>query len=290
MKLQEAGELLLMESASRRLSPRTIEYYRDRLATVIRTVGDKSITSITSVDLRKVFVECSERSVPNNYRFLTRLFHFLIDEELLKRNPMEKVRAPKIEQRVIQPHSLDEIRTLFNTAEVNPRSHHIRQRDATIFALLVGTGIRREELCNLKDEDVKLPEGIMLIRGKGRKQRLVPIPIHLRKIIARYQSVRKARTAGKNCDRFFRNRYGLEITPESLTLMIKRLGDAAGVRTHPHKLRHSFATHFMVNDGADVLSLQAICGWSTLAMATRYSHATMPKLQRSMDSFSPSCE
>jgi site-specific recombinase XerD len=251
VKLQEAGELLLIESASRRLSPRTVEYYRDRLATAVRTVGDKSITSITSVDPRKVFVECSERSGPNNYRFLTRLFNFLINEEVIKHNPMEKARAPKIEQRVIQPHSLDGIQTLFRTAKVNPRSHFIRLRDAAIFALLVGTGIRREELCNLKDEDVKLAEGVMLIRSKGRKQRLVPIPIHLRKMMARYQSVRKAKTA---------------------------------------KLRHSFATHFMANDGADVLSFQPICGWSTLAMATRYSHATMPKLQRSMDSFSPSCE
>jgi site-specific recombinase XerD len=105
-----------------------------------------------------------------------------MEEELIKRNPMEKVRTPKIEQKVIQPHSLDEIKTLYKAAK--DMRGHIGLRDSSIFATLVGTGIRREELCNLKDEDVKLAEGVMLIRGKGRKQRLVPIPIHLRKMIS----------------------------------------------------------------------------------------------------------
>jgi integrase/recombinase XerC len=96
--------------------------------------------------------------------------------------------------------------------------------------------------------------------------------------------------AGRDCDRFFRSRNGIALRPEALTLMIGRLGDTAGIKTHPHKLRHTFATHYMSNDGADVLTLQAICGWSTLAMAQRCSHTTVAKLQRSIDSFSPNCE
>jgi integrase/recombinase XerC len=129
----------------------------------------------------------------------------------------------------------------------------------------------------------------MLIHGKGRKQRLVPM--HLRKMMQRYQTMRKGtRVAERKCNRFFRSRHGVELRPQALTLMIKRLGAAATIKTHPHKLRHTFATHYMSNDGADIMSLQAICGWSTLAMPVKYAKASMPKLQRSMDNFSPSCE
>jgi integrase/recombinase XerC len=151
--------------------------------------------------------------------------------------------------------------------------------------------MRREELCNLREENVRLKDAVMLIHGKGRKQRLIPIPVHLIKLLARYQATRnQSRVFDHKCDRFFRSRHGGPMTPDALTQLMVELGNHAGIKLHPHLLRHTFATMFMANDGADVLTLQAICGWSTLAMAQRYSHSTMPKLQRSMDSFSPSCE
>jgi site-specific recombinase XerD len=256
---------------------------------VVRVLGDKTATSVTTLDLRRVIVESPERTAPNNYHFMRRLFRFMLEEGIIRTNPMEKVRPPKIEQKITQAHTQDEIQNLYKTAKT--LRGYAGLRDAVIFALLVGTGIRREELCSLKDDDVNLVDGIMLIRGKGRKQRLVPIPIHLRKMMAHYQTMRKGtKVADRKCDRFFRSRNGVELRPQALTLMIKRLGQTAGIKTHPHKLRHTFATHYMSNDGADIMSLQAICGWSTLAMPVKYAKASMPKLQRSMDSFSPSCE
>ena len=277
-----------MESASRRLSKATQKFYSDRTDAIIRLIGNKPVEKVTVTDLRRALTECPERSAPLNYRFLKRLFNFLIAEEVLKISPMDKLRPPKIEQRVIEPLTQVQLQKLFRVAR-SARGFGIR--DSAMLATLAGTGIRREEMCNLRDEDVRLKDGVMLIHGKGRKQRLIPVPVHLMKMLARYRSTRNSsKSYDAKCDRFFRSRSGRALTPDALTQVMIELGHSAGIKLHPHLLRHTFATMFMANDGADVLTLQAICGWSSLAMAQRYSHATMPKLQRSMDSFSPSCE
>jgi site-specific recombinase XerD len=77
------------------------------------------------------------------------------------------------------------------------------------------------------------------------------------------------------------------MTGPNLTTLMIRLGRRAGVDLHPHRLRHTFATSFMSHDGADVLHLKEICGWTTLAMANRYAKPTMAKMIRMVDSFSP---
>lgn len=134
MKLLEAGELLLMECRARRLSPNTLEYYSQRLVAMVRTIGDKTATSVTTLDLRRVIVESPERGAPNNYHFMRRLFRFMLEDGIIRTNPMEKVRPPKIEQKVVQPHTQDEIQTLYKAAK-NMRGF-AGLRDAVIFATL----------------------------------------------------------------------------------------------------------------------------------------------------------
>ncbi len=164
--------------------------------------------------------------------FLNRLFRFLMDDEILAKNPMAKIRPPKVEQKVVDPISPAEIQKCFKAARAD--RGYIGVRDSVIFATLVSTGLRREELCSLSDADVRIDDGALLVHGKGRKQRLVPIPESLKKMLAHYK--------------FARND---------------------------------------VKAGADILTLQAICGWSQLGMAQRYAKPSMAKMQRSMDSFSP---
>jgi integrase/recombinase XerD len=109
------------------------------------------------------------------------------------------------------------------------------------------------------------------------------------RILSKYEAMRAdTRVYGRSdCEQFFRNRTGHALTPEALTQIIRRIGKGAGIKLYPHLLRHTFCTHFMANDGADVLSLQSIAGWSTIAMADRYAKSQLPKLKRSMESFSP---
>jgi site-specific recombinase XerD len=274
-----------MDAAARRLSPLTLDFYRTRTKVITKIVGDKRIDLVTAADCRLVLVKCSEGTVLHNFSFMRRLFRFLVAEEILDRDPMAKLTPPKVESKVIEPLSIDEMVRCYKRARA--QGGLLGVRDAAIFATLVGTGLRRAELCQLRDEDVRLSEGIMLIHGKGRKQRLVPIPSDLRVVMSQYLYRRKDSRAGGSCDRFFRDRNGTPMVPSNLTMLMARLGRRAGVHLHPHRLRHTFASAFMSHDGSDVLHLQQICGWSTLTMAQRYAKPTIAKMIRMVDSFSP---
>jgi site-specific recombinase XerD len=285
MTITDAAELLAMDAAARRLSPLTLVFYRDRAKAIVKTVGDKRVDLITPTDLRAVLASCTEGTVLHNYSFMRRLFRFLVAEEILDRNPMVKLQPPKVESKVVNPLTTEEMVRCFKAAKA--QGGLLGVRDAAIFATLVGTGLRREELCSLRDEDVRVGEGIMLIHGKGRKQRLVPIPGDLRVLLGQYLYRRRDSRAGGSCDRFFRDRNGTPMIPGNLTTLMGRLGRKVGVHLHPHRLRHTFATGFMSHDGSDVLHLKEICGWTTLAMANRYAKPSMAKMIRMVDSFSP---
>src|ERR1700688_992587 len=286
MKLSEATELLLMDAAARRLSPMTIRFYRQRCQSVIKVIGDSRAEHITANDVRSALASTTAASARLNFAFLRRLFRFLHDEEVTSRNPLERVTAPKTLQKVIYPLTIEEIRRCYKYARVNRGFFGLR--NSVIFATLLGTGMRRQELCSLREKDVRISERLLLVHGKGGTQRLLPIPSSLKQLLARYRFARnETRVASRQCDRFFRDRGGGPLTPANVTRVLERLGKVAGVHLHPHRLRHTFATAYMSNDGADVLSLQSICGWSTIAMATRYTKPSLDKLKRSMESFSP---
>jgi site-specific recombinase XerD len=210
----------------------------------------------------------------------------LVSEELLDKDPSLKLSPPKSPQTIVQPFSLAEMTAMFKAAKAQQGWTGIR--DTAVFATLIGTGLRRFELCGLKESDVDLTQGILKVLGKGNKERLVPIPIRLRQILLRY-SIERAdtRVYGKPCEFFFRDRNGAELTPNALTRIIRRLGTSIGIKAWTHRTRHSFCTYFMDNAGADVLVLKEIAGWTNLDMAMTYCKPTMRKLQQSQDDFSP---
>jgi integrase/recombinase XerD len=288
VNITDATELLVMEVLSRKLSKNTVTFYRARCLAVRRVVGDKRIDLITTTDLRQVLATSTPASSAHNYKYMARLFRFLVDEEVILKNPMGKLTRPKVEQKVVQPLTAEEVNRCYKAAKATGGRQGAR--DAAIFATLVSTGIRREELCSLRESEVRLKEGMMLIHGKGNKQRLVPIPNSIRVMLGHYLFHRRDSKAEGRSDYFFKGRLGAQLQPSNLTLLMGRLGRRTGIHLHPHRLRHTFATMFMANDGADILTLQAICGWSQLSQAQRYAKPSMEKMQRSMDAFSPSIE
>lgn len=284
MNLKDATALMSMDAAARRLSRNTIKFYQERCRVVERIVGDKRIDLITATDLRQVLAQCTSGSAEHNYRFLAQLFRFLISEEVLEKNPMAKLKRPMVEQKVIQPLSAEDVKRCYKAAK--SAGGILGFRDASIIATFLATGIRREELCTLAEADVRLGQGVMLIHGKGRKQRLVPIPTALRVTLGHYFFQRRDSRAEGRSDRFFKGRNGRALEPSNLTLLLNKLRKRAGVHLHPHRLRHTWATYFAAQDGSDVLTLRALAGWSTLAMANRYVKPSMEKMKRSAETFS----
>lgn len=285
MKYEDAVELLIIEAESRRLSPQTIRFYRERLLGAAKTLCGREVEGITVFDLRQVIGKASVGSAPHIHQVLRRLFRFLESEELIKTNPARRFAAPKSVVKAIEPLTTEQISRLYATAK--ERGGYLGLRNSVIIATLVGTGLRRAELCNLRDEDVRLREGFILVSGKGGRQRIVPLPSSLRLLLARYRSQRDCLKSAGRSNFFFRSRHGGQVSLEDLSGLVRETGRQAGVAAHTHKLRHTFASAYMENDGAEILALRALCGWSTLAMAQRYAHASLPKLQRSMEAFSP---
>ena len=279
----QAVDLLLLDSRVRNLSPASVLFYRKSLKELVRLYGDRPAASVTTADLRAFFEP--GRTI-QTYRSVRRLFKFLVLEEEIAQNPLRRIPKPKEEQKVVEPLTPAEVKRLYEHAR-QWRPGYIGARDGAIIATLVGSGIRRQELCLLTDKDVRFEQGVLLVNGKGRKQRLVPIAPKLARILMRYLATRNRTRFVLQSDRFFRGRQGEALTPLAVTNMLDRLSKATGVHCWPHRLRHTFASHFMRQPGTDVLRLQAICGWSVLAMATRYAKIDVKTLAEAMASASP---
>jgi site-specific recombinase XerD len=273
-----------LEAQSRKLSPGTVTFYEYRYRSIIKAMGDKNIKEVTIHDLRAVVANSLPKSAIKNYIAIRKLFKFLIAEGILDKDPSVKLSPPKQPKTIVQPFSTTEIAEMLKAAKAQQGWTGIR--DTAVFATLIATGIRRFELCGLKESDVDLTQGTLKVLGKGNKERMVPLSAKMRQILLRY-TIERAETKvyGKPCEFFFRDRTGNRLTPNALTRIIRRLGTSIGIKAWTHRTRHSFASIYMSHDGADVLCLKEICGWSSLAMALVYVKPSAEKLQRSMDNY-----
>lgn len=287
MLFSDAVELLLIDCEARRLSPNTISNYRHCLSNLSRPIESKRLEDITLHDLRLLLAKAPEGSVLHVYKAVRRLFLFLEDEEVLTRaNPAKRLQRPKVTQRVVEPLSQEQVAKLFELAR--SRKGYIGVRDSAILALLVGTGLRRAELCGLRDHDVHLREGYVRVLGKGRRERIVPLPSSLKVLLAKYRSRRDSLKSAGRSEFFFRSRHGGPMALEDVTTNMRNLARACGIKSGAvHILRHTFATAYMSHDGADILHLKEIAGWSSLTQVQRYAKPSLTKMQRSMEQFSP---
>jgi len=141
-----------------------------------------------------------------------------------------------------------------------------------IILTLLDTGLRVNELINLKIDNVWLEEGIIKVLGKGNKERLVPVGKQIRRLLWRYITHYRPEPARPNLDNLFLTRDGRSLTKNRVDSMMKHYGERArlsGIRCSPHTLRHTFAVTYLRN-GGDVFSLQRILGHSSLEMTRRY--------------------
>jgi site-specific recombinase XerD len=145
-------------------------------------------------------------------------------------------------------------------------------RDWTIILTLLDTGIRVSELTELKLENVNLAQRCLKIRGKGNKERIVPIGISVQRAIAKYTNKYRPSPTYPLSGNLFLKRDGMPLTPNRIESIIKRYASKAGiqgVRSSPHTFRHTFATTYLRN-GGDVFTLQLILGHETLYMVRNY--------------------
>lgn len=227
-------------------------------------------------------------SVNRKLSSIRNFYRFLVMQELVDVNPFDAIETLKVEKRLPNSIYLDELETLFRSID---QTTPLGVRNLCILELLYGTGIRVSELCDIKLQDIDFYNNIILIRGKGNKERYVPVHEKLKDILLDY--INQARNdllkdSDQITDKLFVNHRGGSLTTRGIRVILEKLVEEAGlnIKLSPHMLRHSFATH-LLDFGADLRSVQKLLGHENLSTTQIYTYVSKKQLQESYQKFHP---
>lgn len=224
-------------------------------------------------------------SIRRRIAALRGLFKFLVKEGMLRASPARLLRTPKVAKklpRVITAEQADGI--IEGALDVKPERPHPK-RDRAILELLYGCGVRVSELAGLDLQDLDANDRWLLVRGKGRKERQVPIPGKAFDSLLAYLQVRggEPRETG-----IFLNHQGRRLTDRSIRNIVKFYASqiAGDSSVHPHSFRHAFATH-LLQDGADLRAIQELLGHARLSTTQKYTQVSLSDLMAVYDKAHP---
>jgi integrase/recombinase XerC len=225
-------------------------------------------------------------SVRRKVAALRSLFKFLLQEGLIQKNLATRLRTPKMRQRLPDVMSEEKTNNLLDSVESgNVVEKPSRERDLAFLEVLYGCGIRVSELVGLNLEDIDLRSGWLRVRGKGNKERQVPIG---ERAVAAVQKYLAARDASPDQRALFLNARGARLSDRQVRRLVKMYALAAtGDSTiHPHSFRHAYATH-LLSDGADLRAIQELLGHARLSTTQKYTQVSLRDLQAVYDRAHP---
>jgi integrase/recombinase XerC len=258
----------------------------------------KSISpdDITSTHVRKFIVSLhghnGAATVARKISALRTFFRFSQRHKLIKKDPLSGITGPKIGRFIPVFLTVDET---FALLEVPGEKDSYHLRDRAILELLYSTGMRVSELVSRNVIDLDFTEEVLTVRGKGKKERLVPVGRPAIEAVRcwlpeRLQLIeqRAGRGRGVEKEALFLNGRGSRLTTRSVERLVKAYGERAGISqtVTPHALRHSFATH-LLEMGADLRSVQELLGHASLSTTQRYTHLTLDHLADVYDKSHP---
>ena len=272
----------------KRLDEKTLKAYRIDLRQFSEQTSSQEITDITSETLEAYIAKLHQlykpKTVKRKIASVKALFHYLEYKDIIDRNPFNKIqvrfREPVILPKTIPLHTVETFLTTIYKQRSNAKTDYQKRnalRDAAVAELLFATGMRISELCTLKNEDVNLYEGIILIYGKGDKERRIQIGndavIH---ILEEYKN--DFQTEIDSCKHFFANQSGKALSDQSVRRMINKYTSLAAIDLHitPHMFRHTFATSLLEAD-VDIRYIQEMLGHSSINVTEIYTHVAMSK-------------
>ncbi|MDD2900997.1 MAG: site-specific tyrosine recombinase XerD [Syntrophales bacterium] len=272
-------------AAERGLAPLTLESYshdlqdfREYLFTLARNAWEE--VSLDDLQNYLAALEArglSARSRARRLSALRQFFRFLLREEKLSANPVELLDSPRLPMKLPKVLGEEEVAALL--AATDPATP-LGQRDGALLEVLYATGLRVSELVGLTHKQVDLRRGVVRVRGKGNKERVVPmVPRAVEKLNLYLSQGRPQLLKGRDSHYLFLNRRGGPLSRQGFWKILKQYALKAGVRDFsPHTLRHSFATH-LLSRGANLRVLQLLLGHADLATTQIYTHLDAARLR-----------
>jgi len=279
--LSQVVQGYLLAAAGRRLSQRTIDDYSNTFRLLAEYLpSDMPFTEITREHINYFLANhpVSKKTIFNYHIGLSALWTWAVAENLTDEHIIKKIPRAKPEQPDIIPYTKDDINKMLNALTKSQpyqrsgkkNSYHtlkLAERHRAIILILLDTGIRAQELCDLKIHQVDLKNQQINVWGKGAKQRTIPISAPTSKAVWKYLTKHPNASMG---DPLIVTRTGKPLNRHSLLSLLKNIGNRADVRdVKIHRFRHTFAINYLRN-GGDVYTLQRILGHTTLDMVKRY--------------------
>ena len=283
MKIDQVIDLYLSELKSvKRYSPNTIKSYREDLLGFLsfcQANQKNDVEGITNKFIKNYLMHLNElgldkRSISRKLASTRGLFKYAFQRDILESNPALQITNPKLDRKLPEVVPLDSFLKIYNIADEAEENPIIVK---VIFEILYGCALRVSELCGINNVDVDLKGKVIKIRGKGNKERIVPLGGKSLEIIQAYILWRKNFT-GTNA--FLLNEKGERIYPRYVYRLVhKYLAKVSDIKKKsPHVLRHTAATH-MLDRGADIRAVKEILGHENLSTTQIYTHVSIERLK-----------
>lgn len=294
VSLEAQYRAFLLDRQASRCTPKTLEHYRYTVGGFVARLQEQGIDtpeSITPALIRAYLVSLQDRGLADttqhaHARGLRTWLNWLVSEGALELSPMARVKMPRLEKRILAPFSQEDIARLLAACNLKtPKG----LRDYALLLTLLDSGMRAAELLSLRVGSVNMQTGLIVIMGKGRKQRTVIVGAKTRKSINRYLETRDDTTSGAPLWAAYAGDYSERgnITTGGLGTVLHRIGRRAGVLPcGAHRFRRTFALWCM-RSGMDLESLRRLMGHSDLTILQRYLSLDVGDLERAHRAHSP---
>ncbi len=265
------------------LSLNTVKSYENDLKAFLKYLDAKKIIldQCEQKHILEYLIDLKEKgySSASTARILSSLkqfFRFLIYDNQIEHDPVEGFKTPKIWLRLPKAITLEEVKKLLQVMTENKYF----LRDISMLELMYACGLRVSELVKLTLHDINFEAGFIRVRGKGNKERIVPVAQRTLQKVKEYLVTLRPKLMKKRASDFlFLNNRGQAMTRQRFWQNLKVMAKIAGIKVTPHMLRHSFATH-LLEGGADLRSLQQMLGHSDISTTQIYTKVTMDRLRK----------
>ena len=214
-------------------------------------------------------------------------FRFMLKEGVLKKDPVHTLELPKRDRKLPQVMNESEVESLLNSPSLIQDGKR-RLRDRAMLEVMYATGLRVSELVGMTLNSIEMTVGFIKVKGKGSKERIVPIGDAAKEAVARYLEEGRPAFLRRTTNALFLTQQGESFTRQGFWKLLKTYLKKSDITKHvtPHTLRHSFATH-LLEHGADLRSVQLMLGHSDISTTQIYTHINTEMLKRMYDKFHP---